>query len=467
MRKKRLLWQLFFSYLWVTLAVLLMIGIYRTSVMRSFYIDRIAPVVATAAILWVSLWLSRRISRPLEEMTASAQRFASGDLEYRLPTSDTAEISTLAEAMNQMAEELDERIRTISRQQNEQEAMFLSMNDGVLAVDCEGTILNLNEACARLLHTELPRLKGRKVHEVIRKPDLLGFVEAALAGSEPIEGTVQIHDTEDRILRANGTTLHDAKRQKIGALVVMHDMTRLHRLENVRRDFVANVSHELRTPITSIKGFVETLLDGAWDDPENCERFLKIVLRQVNRLNAIIEDLLILSRIERGSEEHTVHLEPDSIREMLEAALQMCQKKAEAKGVHLDLDCVQDLTAEMNAHLLEQAVVNLIDNAIKYSQAGMTVYISAVEEAGNVVVRVKDEGCGIEATHLPRLFERFYRVDKARSRELGGTGLGLAIVKHIILAHRGEVEVESRVRRGTTFSIRIPATAPKMVAAGR
>jgi two-component system phosphate regulon sensor histidine kinase PhoR len=239
-------------------------------------------------------------------------------------------------------------------------------------------------------------------------------------------------------------------------LIVLHDITRLRHLEEVRRDFVANVSHELRTPITSIKGFIETLMDGGFEDEENARRFLQITLRQVNRLDAIIGDLLVLSRIERGFEEQRIELAPESIRGALQAAIEMCEKKAADKAVKIELACPEDLTGEINAALLEQAVVNLLDNAIKYSNSAAVVEVIATGEATELVIRVKDQGCGIDAQHLPRLFERFYRVDKARSRELGGTGLGLAIVRHIALAHRGSVSVESTVGVGSTFCLRLP-----------
>ena len=239
-------------------------------------------------------------------------------------------------------------------------------------------------------------------------------------------------------------------------LVVLHDNTRLRHLEEVRRDFVANVSHELRTPITSIKGFIETLVDGAFEDKENAHRFLQIMLRQVNRLDAIICDLLMLSRIERGSEEQRIELSPESIRGVLQAAIEMCEKKAVEKAVDVELICPNELTGEINAALLEQAVVNLLDNAVKCSNPEAAVEVSAACEGAELVIRVKDQGCGIDAQHLPRLFERFYRVDKARSRELGGTGLGLAIVRHIALAHRGSVSVESTVGVGSTFCLRLP-----------
>jgi two-component system phosphate regulon sensor histidine kinase PhoR len=220
---------------------------------------------------------------------------------------------------------------------------------------------------------------------------------------------------------------------------------------------VANVSHELRTPITSIKGFVETLLHESLEDRENSLRFLQIVLKQVNRLDEIIQDLLTLSRVERGAEEQTIELAPEPLAGVLHSAVEMCEKKAAEKHIAVSVVCPDDLMAPVNGPLLEQAVMNLVDNAIKYSEPQSTVRVVGSGQAGEVVLRVQDEGCGIEAKHLPRLFERFYRVDRARSRELGGTGLGLAIVKHIVAAHKGLVSVESTVGRGSTFTIRLPA----------
>ena len=420
--------------------------------------DRILAAALIGMLLHaaISLVISRRMSRPLEEIKSGAERFAAGDLGHRLRTADCVEIDALADAMNRMAEQLDERIQTVLRQQNEREAMLSSMEEGVLAINNEGTILSLNKACASLLGEDEAALRGRDIYEAIRKADLLAFIESALAGTSPVEGEIQIRGDQDRWVSAHGTALHDPQRGKIGVLVVLHDITRLRHLEDVRRDFVANVSHELRTPITSIKGFIETLVDGAFEDKENAYRFLRIMLRQVNRLDAIIGDLLVLSRIERGSDEQRIELAAESIRGVLLAAIEMCEKKAADKAIRVELDCPENLVAHINAALLEQAVVNLLDNAVKYSNAESVVELSAGREGPDLVIRVRDHGCGIEARHLPRLFERFYRVDKARSRELGGTGLGLAIVRHIALAHRGTVGVESAVGVGSTFCLRLP-----------
>jgi len=236
-------------------------------------------------------------------------------------------------------------------------------------------------------------------------------------------------------------------------LIVVHDVTRLRKLENARRDFVANVSHELKTPVTSIKGFVETLVEGAIQDPEHAVEFLKIIGRQADRLGAIIEDLLSLSRIEQETEQGKIHLVGRKIKGILRAAIQACTSRAEEKEISVGLDCSDDLRARVNGPLLEQALINLIDNAVKYSGPGSAVQVAAGMENGQVVVKVVDQGVGIPKEHLPRLFERFYRVDPSRSRKVGGTGLGLAIVKHIAQAHGGKVAVESTPGQGSAFSL--------------
>jgi two-component system phosphate regulon sensor histidine kinase PhoR len=233
-------------------------------------------------------------------------------------------------------------------------------------------------------------------------------------------------------------------------------MTRLRRLERMRQDFVANVSHELKTPITAIKGFIETLLDGALDDRVETERFLHIVERQVERLNVIIEDLMSLSRIEQSEKQNHFELEVEDLIPVVNEVVNGCSMLAAQSDIALKHRCPDELRAPVNAPLLEQALTNLVDNAIKYSRPGSEVVLSCFSEDGFAVIAVSDTGCGIEEEHLPRLFERFYRVDKARSRKCGGSGLGLAIVKHIVQIHKGHVDVESSPGRGSTFTLRIP-----------
>ncbi|MBN2288708.1 MAG: PAS domain-containing protein, partial [Candidatus Glassbacteria bacterium] len=411
------------------------VGVLRTSMPLTF-IERalgnvyekiaLGGLVVVLLAAGVILWMSRRISRPLVELKQGAERFSRGDLEDKLRVPETLEVAALAEAMNRMAGRLDDRIRTVERQRNELEALLGAMIEGVMAVDVDERIINMNRAAGKLLKVFPSEARGRSIQEVVRISGLQRFVQTALAGREPVESEIILHDREDRFLQVHGSMLRDLDGRLVGTLIVLNDVTRIHQLENIRREFVSNVSHELKTPITSIKGFVETLLDGKPKAPEDVQRFLEIISRQADRLNAIIEDILSLSRIEQEAEKAEIPLERGRIREVLAAAIHSCKVKAEAKKITIALECPEDLSAGINAALLEQAVVNYIDNAIKYSEQAGAIQVQASGGDGEVVISVRDHGCGIETVHLPRLFERFYRVDKARSRKLGGTGLGLS-----------------------------------------
>jgi len=419
-------------------------------------------IAAALFAVLVSWWISRRISRPLENMKLGAEKFARGELETRLQISGSEETSSLADAMNRMAAELNDRIHTVLQQRNEIEAVLASMVEGVLAVDVDEKILRLNRAAADMLGISLKGCVARPIQEVVRKVDLQRFIVTTLQSQKPVEEDLILHGSQDRFLQAHGTRLLGSEGRQLGALVVLNDVTRLRRLENIRSDFVANVSHELKTPITAIKGFVETLLDGAIDQPEDARRFLEIVTRQAERLNAIIEDLLDLSRIERESELEQVPLSDSNIGSLLASARQICLTRAQQDRVQVRIECPDELVALINAPLLEQAVTNLIDNAIKYSPADSEVIVSAERCGAGLEIKVADQGCGIAEEHLSRLFERFYRVDKARSRKQGGTGLGLAIVKHIVQAHGGEVSVRSVPGQGSVFTLQLPGPAPDL-----
>ncbi|CCQ90512.1 PAS/PAC sensor signal transduction histidine kinase [Nitrospina gracilis 3/211] len=374
----------------------------------------------------ISLFVSRRISRPLLAMKEHAERFAKGDLRSRIHVEGPEDIDNLADALNTMAAQLDDRIRTITAQRNEQEAILASMVEGVIAVDSDEAIISINQSAARFLEVRVEEAQGRSVPEVFRHSQIQQFIREALKSREPVESDLVLdRPDEEHYLQAVGTVLKDAGDTTIGAVIVLNDVTRLRRLENVRRDFVANVSHELRTPITSIKGFVETLLSGALNEPENAERFLQIVAKQADRLNAIINDLLSLSRIEQDSEKEGIVIQKTELRALLETAVQQCNARALGKNIGIEIDCDPALQVALNPPLMEQAVVNLVDNAIKYSGDDTAIRVAAVTAHRQVVVSVKDQGRGIEREHLPRLFERFYRVDKARSRQMGGPDSGL------------------------------------------
>ncbi|MFH2006529.1 MAG: ATP-binding protein [bacterium] len=406
----------------------------------------------------LSLFVAHRINRPLREMQAGAKRFADGELRYRLAVPSAEEPGALAEAMNAMAAQLDTRIQTVTSQRNELEAMLTSMIEAVLVVDAQGRLVRFNHAAEHLLDLDPEAAQSRPIEEAIRNVELHQLIQRILEERQPQEAEIELHRDGQRYLRAVGTALLGGDDQTPGALVVLHDLTRLRRLEVVRRDFVANVSHELRTPITAIQGFVETLRDGALDDPQDAHRFLEIIARQADRLNAIITDLLNLSRLE-DSATRPLQQEPVPVKALLQSAIQVCQQKANQATVSIALEGALDTELIINAPLIEQAVINLCDNAINYSDPGGTVRIVVEPGDTEVVVAVTDDGCGIPEADQARVFERFYRVDKARSRELGGTGLGLAIVKHIANVHQGRVSLESSVGQGSTFRIHFP-TAP-------
>lgn len=415
-----------------------------------------AGLIIALCAAFLSLLISRRISLPVTRMKRIAQLFADGQLNIRVPAAGAAELDDLAGALNEMATQLQDRILTITRQRNELKAVLSSLAEGVLAVDTRGRIVSVNKAAARLLNIEPAHAQGRSVEEVIRNVGLQQFVRDTLASDRPTEDDVSFPEEGGRFFHVQGASLADPQAERAGAVIVLSDMTRIHRLENLRRDFVANVSHELKTPVTSIQGFVEALLDEGLEEAEQARRYLGIIARHAERLNAIIDDLLSLSRLEEVSQQRALLFEKMEVRPVLNAAIELSSVRAEKGRVQLDLSCDEALEAKINAPLLEQALVNLLDNAIKYSDEGGTVKIVARQQEMEVLISVTDTGCGIPNEHLERIFERFYVVDKGRSRKLGGTGLGLAIVKHIALVHGGHVAVESTVGEGTIFTLHLP-----------
>jgi two-component system phosphate regulon sensor histidine kinase PhoR len=413
-------------------------------------------LVVAAMAAFLALFLSRRITRPVDYIRQASEQFSLGDLNARVPVPDTEELAALARTMNQMATQLGERIRTMGLQNNEQKVVLANMTEGVLAVDLGQRILQINPAACRLFGLKQDEGRGRHILEVVRNIALQEFIGLTLNSDTVVERDVVFREDEDRFIQLHGVALKDEAGTVIGGLVVMNDITRLKRLESMRRDFVANVSHELKTPLTTLKGCVETLSDGVGPDPAETQRFLGMMGRQVIRLEAMVDDLLILSRLEHESERHSIQLTSGMVNDVLARVAQAFFDRASKKGIHLVLDCPDAIKATFNAALLEQAVGNLIDNAIKYSGEETLITIRAGLQGDGVAIAVSDQGIGMEKKHLDRIFERFYRVDQARSRAQGGTGLGLAIVKHIALAHRGSVSVESTPGRGSVFTLRFP-----------
>ena len=413
-----------------------------------------------SAILALALafWVSRRISRPLEQLRSGAEKFSAGYLQYRLEVPGPAELAALARTMNQMAAQLQERIDAVISQRNEFETVLASMVEGVVAIDPQGRVMSFNAAFSRMLAVPAGQIKGRDIHEIIRDRSFHQLLAESALQNRLMQGDFIVRQPLERIFDTHCVPLAGAAAAPAGTLVVLHDVTRMRRLENVRRDFVANVSHEIRTPLTAIKGFVETLMQAA-EDPEERRRFLSIIQRHVNRLNDILDDLLALARLEQRGEGATVRFESTPLRGVLETAAQLVQWKADLRGVRLELDCPLDIIVKVDVTLLEQALINLMDNAVKYSPEKEAVQVAALQSDGEVQIWVRDHGPGIPQKYQPRIFERFFRVDKARSRKLGGTGLGLAIVKHICQVHGGRVSVESSSGRGSTFTIHLPLAA--------
>ena len=350
---------------------------------------------------------------------------------------------------------LQERMKLETSRRN---AVLSRIVDAVLVFDPDLRIVDLNRAAEEWFQLERDRAIGMSVYEAIRVAELHRLLEHLRAAGGTDTSPLRLHGVVERQVEARGWRLESDHGEQPGLVVILHDVTQLARLEQIRQDFVANVSHELKTPITTIRGYVETLLDGECSDEETAQRFLGIVARQSLRLEAIIEDLLTLARLEAGSSDAPLRITEEPLRPVIDESLEIVRSKAESADIDTRCECDEGLTARINAPLFEQALVNLIDNAYKYSPRGGCVTVAARAEPGGVRIEVRDEGCGIESRHLPRLFERFYRVDPSRSRQLGGTGLGLAIVKHIVQLHGGEVSVQSSPGRGSTFTIMLKSS---------
>ncbi|NOQ46675.1 MAG: HAMP domain-containing protein, partial [Desulfobulbaceae bacterium] len=429
-----------------------------TSIRGKILIGSLLAVVLAGLL---ALYSARRISRPLEEMKKGAEQLSTGKIDQLQISSEhmSTEMAGLAASLNRMSEQINDRVKTVIQQRNELEAVFSSMAELVVAIDSKEQIIRMNKAAKTVFGLDPEAVKGKAMQGVIRNADLLHLIRRTLRDNASAKKEIILFEGSNRMtLQTHAVPLRNDDNTIMGALIVMNDLTRINQLENIRQDFVANVSHELKTPITAIKGYVETLLDGALENKDDAEKFLQVVSKQTKRLEAIVNDLLTLSRIENMAGQGKIHLSLENIRMTLEAARQTCSVGAEENNITMHIECDGNLEARVNRPLLEQAVINLLNNAITYSSKNSTVTIRARRTqtvAGKKIVqiRVEDKGAGIASEHLPRLFERFYRCDKSRSREQGGTGLGLAIVKHIAQSHGGSADVESNFGKGSTFTL--------------
>ncbi len=410
-------------------------------------------IIALAGGALIALGLEADL-RNVEE---AVDQFSLGVFETPGSLLRDSHLSVLSEGLNVMGNQLRSRLESLSLLSSEQDAILRSMTEGVVTIDSEGGIRRVNDAARALLQLPRGSVEGRRIPDVVSNLDIQKFVAGATASMLPQSGTIILGGEPERVLDIYGSPLFQTDGSSSGTLIVVRDMTRVYKLENVRRDFVANVSHELRTPITSIKGFAETLLEGAMHEPEMLHKFVGIIGKHAERLHAIFNDLLTLARLEAGGGNEQVEMVSYSLGALVSEAIDACNAKAQSKSIVVSRDIADNIRVVVNPSLVQQALVNLIDNAIKYSDEGVRVSVVAERSGDFVRCDVIDNGPGIEAVHLPRLFERFYRVDHGRSRQMGGTGLGLAIVKHIAQVHGGRVEVRSEVGHGTVFSIYLRA----------
>jgi two-component system phosphate regulon sensor histidine kinase PhoR len=351
---------------------------------------------------------------------------------------------------------LDERFSALRGQMKELEAVLSAIGEAVIVLDAGECIVRINDAAVRLFGLESRPMKGSKIEEIIRDEGVIRFIRRVLESPEPVEQNMLIPDAGGHDLRAAGALLRSDEGEHLGAVIVLFDLTELKMLEQQRYDFVANISHELKTPVTTIKGFVDTLKQTGVEDRAGTEEFIHIISKHTDRLASLVENILSLAQIEQAEGLGELQLEKGKVRDVLEAVADMYGGRAEEKRIRIDVTCPETLTARFNTTILEQAVSNLVDNAVKYSEKESAVEIKAQRREQEVVIRVADQGVGIPAEHLSRIFERFYRVDASRSRSQGGSGLGLAIVKHIAQAHGGRIEVESEVGKGSVFSLYLP-----------
>ena len=411
--------------------------------------------VLSALICWIA---SKRITKPIENIRKGAEKFAQGNFCHRIIPSNIAELKNLSISLNNMAEQLDNRIKTIIEHRKEIDTILSSMVEGILVVRTNERIITINASAAAVINVNPDEVKNKLVQEIIRNTQIQGFVKDALRTEKSLEQKVVLTNEKKIILRGYANSLYDSENKKIGVLIVLKDITKLYMLENHRREFVTNVSHEIKTPLTLIKGFVETLKDGGLKNHNHrdAKRFLNIIEKQANRLNTLVDDLLMLSKIENDAEKKFISRSAGNIAEVLKSAISLCGIKAKKKNIKLFLKTDENISCSINSLLLEQVFVNLIDNAVKYSPQGSIVNIQTTVNEFEILIHIKDQGCGIENEHIPRLFERFYRVDKARSREEGGTGLGLSIVKFIMSAHNGHVTVQSKPAKGSVFTVHLP-----------
>ncbi len=422
------------------------------SLILAFFLSasQLALVIVVAASLTFTFSYSVRvlISRPLHEISAVSRKLAAGNFEHRLPITGDEEIAALGTSLNTMAQTLSAKIQALSDGKQQLELILEAMGQGVMVLGRDGRVTLTNSAIRKILETDRD-LSGKTPLEAFRRPELDNAVRAALGGE-----STQVLEIGfgPRILQANVSPVTNVAGQVDSAVIVFHDLTDIRRIDRMRRDFVANVSHEFKTPLTSIRGYTETLLSGAKDDPSIAMDFLRTIERNAQHLESLVNDLLVLAKFEA---EVPVTREPFDLKLVIAEQVASRKNSIREGDIQVSVEC-PDLQIHADRSRLATALSNLIDNAIHYNKPGGQIRIYVEAQNGMLSIAIADTGNGIPSEELPRIFERFYRVDKARTRESGGTGLGLSIVKHAIESQGGAISVSSRLGAGSIFTIRLP-----------
>ena len=405
-----------------------------------------------------SLLISRSFASRVERLQSFSRRVADGDFRPIEADRSGDALEALAASLNDSASRLDRAIRTLTEERNLSSAILASMVEGVAVVNSNERLLFANDGFAGILELDAPPKSGSSLVEIVRQTELIEAVRAVVAGAPRVEVEISTGTLRQRIFAVTVASVRAMETS--GAVIVLHDITDLRKLERIRRDFVANVSHEFKTPLTAIQGFAETLLAGAMDDPQNRIRFLQIILEHSRRLARLTDDLLELSKMD--ADRLDLELHRLSVSQFVQSCMETTQRSAQEKNLYVSVDLqgsLPDIAADRRR--LAEVLQNLLDNAIQYTPSGGKIKVSAVSDGEEVTFTVSDTGIGIPKVDQPRIFERFYRVDVARSREVGGTGLGLSIAKHLVEAHGGRIWVDSEVGQGSHFHFTVPVFQPQ------
>lgn len=406
--------------------------------------------LAFFVIVSVSYRIANQMIRPIEAATKVANSLAEGNYKARTMESSHDEVGQLSRSINVLAYNLDQITRRHQIQQERMETLIENMGSGLIFINPRGDISLINRSCKDIFQEDTDLWLNRLYHEALKHKEIIKIVQDIFMTEKKQRKQIKlpIH-LEVRHFDVYGAPIIGEDEKLRGIALVFHDITELKKLEQVRKDFVANVSHELKTPVTSIRGFAETLLDGAMEEQKLREQFLTIIWKESERLQNLIHDLLELSRIEQ--QYFKLNWQKTNISDIVEDVHTLLRPKAEEKDIQLNIKCIGDTVIDGDPVRIKQIVINLVNNSITYTPASGEVLVEVEEQDEDVVLKVRDTGIGISESELPRIFERFYRVDRARSRNSGGTGLGLAIVKHLVEAHHGKIDVESHVGKGTLF----------------